>query len=73
MLFLKQLDEDTKFGKALNEGKHVVVWEERTLALMKEMEEEKDRLNKTDYKKVLKIKKPRPREVIRKNNGLSDS
>lgn len=60
MLFLKQLDED---GQEAGEAS-VVVWEKHTLGLMKEIEDEKEKLNRTDYKRALKPRKPRPRHVI---------
>lgn len=42
----------------------MVVWEKRTLGLMKEIEDEKERMNRTDYKRALKPRKPRPRHII---------
>ncbi|CDW91772.1 UNKNOWN [Stylonychia lemnae] len=56
MLFLKQLEL---------EGKGQVVWEKSTLKIMRQIEEEKHKMEHTDYEKALKPRKPRPKELIR--------
>ena len=77
MLFLKQLDEDVSLrtdGDESNERRrHVVVWEQETLGLLREIEEDKEKMNRTDYKKALKPKKPRPRHVMNKMINNDDS
>jgi hypothetical protein len=55
MLFLKQLEME-------NAGK--VVWEQTTLQMMKSIEEERFRIMNTDYKRALKPRKPRPKDLI---------
>jgi hypothetical protein len=67
MLFLKQLDEDAANGTGLSEGKHKIVWEEDTLSLLQHIEEENERRNNTDYKRALRPRKPRPKDVMEGN------
>lgn len=55
LLFLKQLE---------HERSAEVVWEQTTLQMMRDIEEEKHRLNNTDYEKALKPRKPRPRDLM---------
>lgn len=70
MLFLKQLDEDAIDGTGNNKGRHVVVWDEATLNLIKELQEEEQRMNNTNYEKLLQPKKLRPRDLISGNTEL---
>ncbi len=53
MLFLKQLDEDALDGTGNNQGKHVVVWDEATLNLIKELEEQEQIMQNTNYKQMM--------------------
>lgn len=65
MQFLKQLDLDVETGSGSNKGKQVVVWDETALRLLQEIEEEQNKRDTTNYKKILQKIKPRPEEIIR--------
>ncbi len=40
---------------------------------MKEIEDEKEKRNRTDYKRALKPRKPRPRQLMLDENKLKDT
>ena len=64
MMFLKQLEAD---------GDSTVVWEKGTLNLINHIESEKNRINNTDYSKILKPRKPRVVDIVNghSTNGIN--